>query len=272
MNGTEYYYIRNGQNDITGILDTSGSEVVSYSYDTWGKLLGITGSLADTVGVKNPYRYRGYRYDTETGLYYLNSRYYDPEVGRFINVDAYLGSNRSIISYNLFAYCDNNPIIYRDPSGHFKLWDQFLGFIKSFFGIDDKQVDAITSAAPAIIGTSIPLSKGYSVRIDQPRVKNDQKHIHVEKNKSEVANQNEDGTPHHKNKNKKGEPPNSIKKEIKEKTGWDWDANVNKIAVNIEVPYGLPGFIYAPVPGSGTYSIPDFNFIPGPLGDPIFIF
>ncbi|SDM86625.1 RHS repeat-associated core domain-containing protein [Acetanaerobacterium elongatum] len=120
MNGTEYYYIRNGQNDITGILDTSGSEVVSYSYDTWGKLLGITGSLADTVGVKNPYR--GYRYDTETGLYYLNSRYYEPEIGRFINADDtnILGIDQdSLIQYNLFTYCLNNPTNMSDPSGYF---------------------------------------------------------------------------------------------------------------------------------------------------------
>ncbi len=87
LNGAEYYYLRNGQNDITGILDTDGNEVVSYRYDTWGKLLEITGPLAETVGAQNPYRYRGYRYDTETGLYYLNSRYYDPELGRFINAD-----------------------------------------------------------------------------------------------------------------------------------------------------------------------------------------
>ena len=118
LNGTEYYYIRNGQNDITGILDTSGSEVVSYSYDTWGKLLGITGSLADTVGVMNPYRYRGYRYDTETGLYYLNSRYYDPEVGRFVNADSQYDEAVGVLGYNLFAYCANNPINSLDPTGN----------------------------------------------------------------------------------------------------------------------------------------------------------
>ena len=121
LNGTEYYYIRNGQNDITGILDTSGSEVVSYSYDTWGKLLGITGSLANTVGVKNPYRYRGYRYDTETGLYYLNSRYYEPELGRWINADSttILVDNLSnLTQYNLFTYCFNNPVNMLDTDGY----------------------------------------------------------------------------------------------------------------------------------------------------------
>ncbi len=118
LNGSEYYYIRNGQNDITGILDTSGNEVVSYSYDTWGKLLGITGSLADTVGMKNPYRYRGYRYDTETGLYYLNSRYYDAELGRFIAEDTSLNSGTGIIGLNMFAYCNNNPVMLTDSDGN----------------------------------------------------------------------------------------------------------------------------------------------------------
>jgi YD repeat-containing protein len=75
ING-EYCYIRNAQGDIIGLIDKNGTQVVSYLYDSWGKLLSITGTLKDTVGVKNPYRYRGYRYDTETGLYYLQSRYY----------------------------------------------------------------------------------------------------------------------------------------------------------------------------------------------------
>ena len=87
LNGAEYYYLRNLQEDIIGIVDGTGSLVVEYAYDAWGKLLSITGSLADTVGVLNPLRYRGYYYDTETGLYYLQSRYYDPETGRFLNAD-----------------------------------------------------------------------------------------------------------------------------------------------------------------------------------------
>ena len=67
FNGNEYYYKKNIQGDIIGLIDNYGNRVVKYSYDTWGKLISIEGSLKDTVGVKNPYRYRGYRYDTETG-------------------------------------------------------------------------------------------------------------------------------------------------------------------------------------------------------------
>ena len=87
LNGTRYFYIRNVQNDIVGLTDPNGNVVVRYEYNAWGKLLNITGSLAATVGVKNPFRYRGYYYDTETGLYYLKSRYYNPEIGRFISAD-----------------------------------------------------------------------------------------------------------------------------------------------------------------------------------------
>lgn len=81
------YYIRNAQGDIIGLFDKTGARVVSYQYDSWGKLISIDGSLKDSVGVKNPYIYRGYRYDEETKLYYLQSRYYNPEWGRFVNGD-----------------------------------------------------------------------------------------------------------------------------------------------------------------------------------------
>ncbi|QGU96697.1 hypothetical protein GOM49_17845 [Clostridium bovifaecis] len=110
LNGTEYYYIRNAQGDIIGLYDKGGIQVVSYTYDSWGKLISIDGSLKDTVGAKNPYRYRGYRYDSETGLYYLNSRYYNPNWGRFINGDIVLGAAGQLLTHNMFAYSFNNPI------------------------------------------------------------------------------------------------------------------------------------------------------------------
>lgn len=106
LNGSEYYYVRNLQNDIVGIIDSAGAQVVSYTYDTWGKIISVTGSAASTVGQKNPYRYRGYRYDSETELYYLQSRYYNPEWGRFINSDdiyLMLLGNYYILTYLLIV-------------------------------------------------------------------------------------------------------------------------------------------------------------------------
>ena len=127
-NGANYYYIRYGQNDIIGILDSTGTQVVSYQYDTWGKLLGISGSQASGVGTLNPFRYRGYYYDTETGLYYLQSRYYDPNTGRYLNADGMCGNVGELGAHNMFAYCGNNPVNRYDDTGCF--WKEIGNFFK----------------------------------------------------------------------------------------------------------------------------------------------
>ena len=121
-NGVQYWYQKNMQGDVVRILNASGAEVVSYAYDAWGKVLSVSGSLSSTVGAANPFRYRGYYYDTETGWYYLNSRYYDPNVGRFLspdNANLLLASPRALTDKNLYAYCDNNPVMRTDDNGDF---------------------------------------------------------------------------------------------------------------------------------------------------------
>ena len=110
-NGTKYAYIHNLQGDIVGIIDSTGAEVVQYTYDAWGKVLSVAGTMASSLGTIQPFRYRGYVYDVETGLYYLRSRYYNPEWGRFINADV-------LMKGNLFAYCSNNPENRFDVSGN----------------------------------------------------------------------------------------------------------------------------------------------------------
>ena len=125
-NGTEYYYLRNGQNDIVGLMDESGVRVVEYIYDAWGKLISTTGTLATTLGADNPFRYRGYYYDTETGLYYLTTRYYDPEVCRFISADVYMSTGQGVIGGNMWAYCLNNPVAMVDSNGQETNWNTLL--------------------------------------------------------------------------------------------------------------------------------------------------
>ena len=116
--GNVYFYVRNAQNDITKIVDSKGCVVVSYRYDVWGMLLNISGSLASTLGKDNPYRYRGYRYDNELGLYYLLSRYYNPEWCRFVNEDILFSNGLGLLASNMFAYCLNNPFMYQDDTGY----------------------------------------------------------------------------------------------------------------------------------------------------------
>ena len=123
-NNKFYYYIYNLQGDVIALADAAtGKLVVTYTYDAWGKLVELKDTTANSVGTQNPFRYRGYYYDTETSLYYLQTRYYDANTGRFINADGQL--NEGVLGYNMFAYCENNPVMRDDPTGHF--WGLLLG-------------------------------------------------------------------------------------------------------------------------------------------------
>ena len=123
--GKWYYYEKNLQGDIVGIMNADGYKVVSYSYDAWGVPYAPVYSTDSVVSAAdkanaalNPFRYRGYYYDSETGYYYLQTRYYNPEWGRFINADGYINANGDILGYNMFAYCSNNPVNCVDPNGN----------------------------------------------------------------------------------------------------------------------------------------------------------
>ena len=111
-NDVDYFYVYNLQGDVVALIDANGTQVVEYGYDAWGYPISKTGSLAATIGTLNPFRYRGYVYDEETGLYYLQNRYYSPNWKRFINVD------QSLNEKNLFVYCLGSPIIRRDIDGN----------------------------------------------------------------------------------------------------------------------------------------------------------
>ena len=116
-NGNRYFYLKNAQGDVTGLVNASGTQVVSYAYDPWGAPMSTSGTMASTLGAANPLRYRGYVYDTETGFYYLTSRYYNPVWGRFINADGYASTGQGFTGDNMFAYCNDNPVNYNDSEG-----------------------------------------------------------------------------------------------------------------------------------------------------------
>ena len=122
-----------------GILDSGGNMVVEYRYNAWGGDMSISGTMCQIMGELNPFRYRGYYFDQESGLYYLNSRYYDPEIGRWVspdNTETMLEHlDDSIFATNLYAYCLNNPVNYFDPTGEFAITILAIAGVTLLWGV-----------------------------------------------------------------------------------------------------------------------------------------
>ena len=221
----KYAYLHNLQGDIVGIVDTNGNEAVKYTYDAWGKVLSATGSLASTLGNIQPFRYRGYVYDVETGLYYLRSRYYNPIWQRFVNAD--------IVSFefinnrvdNCFEYCYGNPIMYIDIDG--------------------------------LAGKNFEIKHGWYFRIDPPSSDGKvQRHIHIWKKGGDSFAQNEDGTPHD---GLSGDPPDWVTEEEKVVKKWEWKRpNSNPI------PTPTPNTTPRPSPSPTPSPSPNPTPAPGP--------
>ena len=131
-NGTVYYYITNLQGDVMAVESATGSTVAQYVYDAWGNIIAMSGTLAEL----NPLRYRGYVYDQETGFYYLQSRYYDPALGRFISADdlSNLDNLGGALRLNLFSYCGNDPVNREDASGESWLLSIAIGLGTQYAG------------------------------------------------------------------------------------------------------------------------------------------
>ncbi|MFR7854381.1 MAG: RHS repeat-associated core domain-containing protein [Acutalibacteraceae bacterium] len=169
-----FFYLYNAQGDVIAIIDDYAERVVNYEYSAWGELLSVTGSKADTVGTLNPFRYRGYCYDTETGLYYVSSRYYDPEIGRFISADdtEYLGADGSVLSCNLFAYCMNNPVNRFDVDGNWSLPNWAKVAIGAVATVAAVAVTVATggAAAPVLIGVAASTIGGAATSAIKHRV------------------------------------------------------------------------------------------------------
>lgn len=174
------YYMTTQQGDITRIEDVNGNVLATYEYDAWGKLISSSGSLAEI----NPLRYRGYYYDTETGFYYLQSRYYDPVVSRYINADTYASTGDGLLGYNMFAYCGNNPVCYSDPTGHFALVDDLLVLL----GL--AVVTAVTAIVTAVALPVIQKQWNKTVKSSSTKPKTD----YQEKAKEQVIPKQKDQT------------------------------------------------------------------------------
>jgi RHS repeat-associated protein len=122
--------VKNLQGDVVKILNASGSVVANYYYDAWGKV-----TTSSSIGQTNPIRYRGYYYDTDTGFYYLQSRYYDPAIKRFISADSYINANGDLLGFNMYAYCGNKPTVRKDTQGYAA--ETVFDFISLGFSIAD---------------------------------------------------------------------------------------------------------------------------------------
>ena len=156
-NSSTYFYRKDALGNTVALLDTNGSVVVKYKYDAWGKFqTTVVNSNAVEIANLNPFRYRGYYYDVETELYFLKTRYYDPEIGRFITIDdiSYLDPE-AINGLNLYAYCRNNPVMGYDPNGTFDLWEFFRGAGNIVTGVLAIGAGAIVLIGGAPIGMLI---------------------------------------------------------------------------------------------------------------------
>ena len=181
-NGTQYYYVKNAQGDVIGILDNNLNQVVSYTYDSWGNITGVTNTdgqeitSVTNIGSINPIRYRSYYYDKEMNLYYLQSRYYSPEWGRFLNPDA-LVDTKDLLGLNLYAYCDNNPVNKSDPTGDLSIFSilSSIGnwFVNTFGGQTRTTAQgSITPSIPSnpVVAVSAGAQKTTTVGANKPVV------------------------------------------------------------------------------------------------------
>lgn len=164
VSGKDYFYVRNLQNDVIALIDDTGETVVEYKYNSWGKILSITGSKAGTIGKINPFRYRGYYYDEETGMYYLKNRYYDPEIRRFISADSYISGFNSTMC-NVFCYCGNNPVSNSDPEGTF--FKKIVHFLKSKWKKTKKAVAKVYNFVREHVATFVGTESYQTSKVDE---------------------------------------------------------------------------------------------------------
>ena len=168
-----FWYEKNLQGDVIAIYTEAGVKIGTYDYDAWGNCTAKGNSFSflsveyQILHNYNPFRYRGYYYDTETGWYYLQSRYYNPEWGRFISADGYVATGTGILGHNMFAYCDNNPVNRADPTGMFwkeigdffsKAWNGIKTWAKNTFGAGSSTTATIAEIETPVIPDPSPIT------------------------------------------------------------------------------------------------------------------
>ena len=151
-----YWYEKNLQGDIVAVYSATGTKLISYEYDAWGNFTTTYHYTGSSTANYNKFTYRGYYYDPDLKMYYLQSRYYDPNTCRFINADGYVSTGQGILGYNMYAYCNNNPVMYVDPTGEFS-WLAFIviasctiigGLVGNAIAnrVEEKRIEEIKSA------------------------------------------------------------------------------------------------------------------------------
>ena len=159
-----FWYEKNLQGDIIAVYSSAGTKLATYTYsDAWGNhIVSYTNGGDSTGAIYNPFRYRGYYYDADLGMYYLQSRYYDANICRFISADAYVSTGQGIIGFNMFAYCGNNPVMGYDPTGHWDLGGVIIGTvlvtiagIATCFGSMSTETGALITGAVMATGVTM---------------------------------------------------------------------------------------------------------------------
>jgi RHS repeat-associated protein len=200
LNGVPYFYLRNLQGDVVGVYDANGVVRARYEYDAWGKIVDFWQDDGYNVGEANPIRYRGYYWDAETGYYYCQSRYYNPQWCRWISADVFMDTDDGIMGTNMYAYCLNDPVNMIDTSG--------------------------------CASDNISLGRGWWYRYDIGKVGNPD-HVQVFKSGKKPSWPNateryalsaKGGKVSHDGSWKGNGPPNWVKKQIKKEIEFDWDA------------------------------------------------
>ena len=174
INGKEYFYVKNAQNDVIAIVNSNNETVATYRYNSWGKLISCEDTSENQeVSFLNPYTYRSYFYDSDTEMYFLKSRYYNPELCRFISADGYVQTGQGMLDKNMFAYCGNNPVNRVDYTGSSwksigkwlqNKWNGFKNWVSNTFGTENASV-FIEDSIPAVdISNLIPASASVGKR------------------------------------------------------------------------------------------------------------